>query len=96
MPYGEEGSCSQNKEGLDWPRNPQVSYLDGQFNMDLNTLMFIVGQNRMPMAPKRAPNLPLGPCVIVQKITLSKIVHILGNQGKLMLPLPSLHWLDIV
>ena len=30
--------------------------------MDLNTLMFIAGQNRMPMAPKRAPNLPLGPC----------------------------------
>ena len=43
MPYGEEGSCSQSKEGLDWPRNPQVSYLDGQFNMDLNTLMFIAG-----------------------------------------------------
>ena len=43
MPYREKGSCSQSKEGLDWPRNPQVSYLDGQFNMDLNTLMFIVG-----------------------------------------------------
>ena len=39
-----------------------MSYLDGQFNMDLNTLMFIARQNRMPMAPKRAPNLPLGPC----------------------------------
>ena len=62
MPYGEEGSCSQSEEGLDWPRNPQVSYIDSQFNMDLNTLIFIVGQNRMPMAPKRAPNLPLGPC----------------------------------
>ena len=62
MPYGEEGSCSQSKEGMDWPRNPQVSYLDGQFNMDLNTLMFIAGQNRMPMAPKRAPNLPLASC----------------------------------
>ena len=33
-----------------------------QFNMDYNTLMFIMGQGRMPMAPKRAPNLPLGPC----------------------------------
>ena len=62
MPYGEEGSCSQSKEGLDWPRNTQVSYYEGQFNMDLNTLMFIVGQNRMHMAPNKAPNLLLGPC----------------------------------
>ena len=62
MPYGEEGSCSQSKEGMDWPRNLQVSYLDGQFNIDLNTLMFIEGQNRMPMASKRAPNLPLDLC----------------------------------
>lgn len=32
--------------------------------MDLNTLMFIAGQARpqMPMAPKRPPNAPLGPC----------------------------------
>ena len=22
MPYGEEDSCSQSKEGMDWPRNP--------------------------------------------------------------------------
>ena len=43
MPYGEEGSCSQSDEGLDWPRNPQVSYHKGQFNMDLNTLLFIAG-----------------------------------------------------
>ena len=62
MPYGEEGPCSQSEKGLDWPRNPQVRYHEGQFNMDLNTLLFIAGQNRMPMAPKRAPNLPLGPC----------------------------------
>ena len=62
MPYGEEGSCSQSEEGLDWPRNAQVSYHEGQFNMDSNTLMFIVEQGRMPMAPNRTPNLPLGPC----------------------------------
>ena len=32
--------------------------------MDLNTLMFIANQARLPVAqgPKRAPNLPLGPC----------------------------------
>ena len=44
MPYGEEGSCSQSEEGMDWPRNPQVSYHEGQFNMDFHTLMFIAGQ----------------------------------------------------
>ena len=43
MPYGEEGSCSQSKDGLDWPRNALVSYHEGQFNMDLNTLIFIAG-----------------------------------------------------
>ena len=72
MPYGEEDSCSQSEEGLDWPRNAQVSYHEGQFNMDLNTLMFIAGQNRMPMAPKRAPNLPLGPCFNCSKNQLIK------------------------
>ena len=41
-----------------------VSFQDGQFNMDYNTLMFIAGQAkaRMPQAPKRPPNAPLGPC----------------------------------
>ena len=24
MPYGEESSCSQSKEGLDWPQNALV------------------------------------------------------------------------
>ena len=63
IPYGEDGSCSQRKEGLDWSRNPQVSYHQGQFNMDLITLMFIAGQNGMPMALKRALNLLLGLCL---------------------------------
>ena len=40
--------------------------------MDLNTLMFIAGQNRMPMAPKRAPNLPLGLCFNCSKNHLIK------------------------
>ena len=41
-----------------------VNYQEGQYNMDLNTLMFIAGQARpqMLMAPKRPPNAPLGPC----------------------------------
>ena len=62
MPYGKEGSCSQSEEGLDWLRNAQVSYHERKFNMDLNTLMLIVGQNRLFMEPKRVPNLPLGLC----------------------------------
>ena len=43
MTYGEESSCSQSTEELDSPRNAQVNYRKGQFNMNLNTLMFIVG-----------------------------------------------------
>ena len=45
-------------------RNPSVTFFEGQFSMDLNTLMFIANQARLPAAqgPKQAPNLPLGPC----------------------------------
>ena len=40
-----------------------VNFQDGQYSMDLNTLLFIVGQAkaRMPQASKRPPNAPLGP-----------------------------------
>ena len=47
---------------MDWTRNAYANFHDGQFNMDLNTLMFISRHNKMPMAPKRAPNISLGPC----------------------------------
>lgn len=61
-PYGEELSYVLSEERLDWSRTPHISLLEGQFNMDLNTLMFIAGQARMLMVPKRALNMPLGPC----------------------------------
>ena len=61
-PYEDEAYPSQVMEDPDWSRTPQFSYQDEPFNLDWNTLMFIAGQNRMPMAPNRAPNAPLGPC----------------------------------
>ena len=41
-----------------------VTFQDGQYNMDLNTLLFIVGQGRggMPQASKKLQNAPQGPC----------------------------------
>ena len=61
-PYEDKAYPSQVMEDPDWSRTPQFSYQDEPFNLDWNTLMFIAGQNRMPMAPNRAPNAPLGPC----------------------------------
>ena len=60
--YGEEISYEPSDDKVDWSRTPHVALPKGQFNMDLNTLTFIAGQTRMPMVPKRALNLPLGPC----------------------------------
>ena len=65
-PYGErEEESSWSEEPIrDW-RTPPVTFNEGQYNMDHNTLMFIAGQGRQqqPNAyPKRAPNAPLGPC----------------------------------
>ena len=62
MPYSEEQSAMFSEESLEYWKSPVVNYQEGQFNMDLNTLMFIAGQARpqMPMAPKRPPNAPLG------------------------------------
>ena len=36
----------------------------GQYNMDLNTLLFVAGQGRagIPQVSKTPPNAPLGPC----------------------------------
>ena len=43
-----------------------MTFHEGQYNMDHNTLMFIAGQQRQQQHPnayaKRAPNAPLGPC----------------------------------
>lgn len=60
--YGEEISYEPRDDKVDWSRTPHISLPEGQFNMDLNTLMFMAGQTRMPMVLKRATNLPLGPC----------------------------------
>ena len=64
MPYINETQYGQPEESQEWTRNPPVTFSEGQFSMDLNTLMFIANQARLPAAqgPKRAPNLPLGPC----------------------------------
>ena len=66
-PYGEREEESSWVEELnqDW-RTPPVTFHEGQYNMDHNTLMFIAGQQRQQQQPnayaKRAPNAPLGPC----------------------------------
>ena len=64
MPYVNEPQYGQPQESQEWERNPPVTFSKGQFNMDLNTLMFIDNQGRLPatQGPKQAPNLPLGPC----------------------------------
>ena len=62
--YANKMQYGQQEENLDWTRNLPVTFFEEKFSMDLNTLMFIANQARLPAAqgPKRAPNLPLGPC----------------------------------
>ena len=48
-PYGEELSYDPSDDKVDWSQTPHISLPEGQFNMDLNTLMFIAGQTRLPM-----------------------------------------------
>ena len=64
MPYVNEMQYGQPEESQELMRNPPVTFCEGQFSMDLNTLMFIANQARLLVAqgPKQAPNLPLGPC----------------------------------
>ena len=51
------------KEGLlDLGWGPPLTFQDGQYNMDLNMLLFIVGQGRGEMPPKKPQNAPQGPC----------------------------------
>ena len=61
MPYVNKTHYGQQEESQEWMINPLVTFSEGQFSMDLNTLMFIANQARLPVAqgPKRAPNLPL-------------------------------------
>ena len=53
---------NQKEEDPKWMRNIPRNYQEQKFNIDYNMLMFIVGQGRMLMASRRAPNIPLGPC----------------------------------
>ena len=48
MPYANEMQFGQKDESFDWMRNPPMTFSEGQFSMDLNTLMFVVNQTRMP------------------------------------------------
>ena len=51
------------KEGLlDLNQGPIVTFQDGQYSMDLSTLLFIAGQGRGGMPPKKPQNAPQGPC----------------------------------
>ena len=51
------------KEGLSkLGQGPMVTFQDGQYNMDLNTLLFIAGHGRGGMPPKKPQNPPQGPC----------------------------------
>ena len=47
-----------------WRMPPLVNHHEDRFSMDLKTLMFIAGQAKvgMPQAPKRLPNVSVGPC----------------------------------
>ena len=53
----EEGSSNLGQ-------GPTVTFQDGQYNMDLNTLLSIARQGRggMPQASKKTQNAPQGPC----------------------------------
>ena len=50
MPYMNEMQYGQLEESQEWMRNPPVNFSEGQFSMDLNTLIFIANQARLPAA----------------------------------------------
>ena len=54
MPYVNETQYNQPKESQEWMRNPLVTFSEGQFSMDLNTLMFIANEANIltTQAPK--------------------------------------------
>ena len=62
--YAEEPLTPLTEENAEVWRTPPLNFTDGQYSMDLNTLMFIAGGQppRPPMQPKRTPASPLGPC----------------------------------
>ena len=50
MPYVNETQYGQSEENQEWTQNPPVTFSEGQFSMDLNTLMFIANQARLQVA----------------------------------------------
>ena len=65
MSYADDQMPSTSTVTSDlWRMPPLVNHHGDQFSMDLKTLMFIAGQAEvgMPQAPKRLPNVFVGPC----------------------------------
>ena len=51
------------EEGLsDLGQGPTMTFQDGQYSMDLCTLLFIARQGRGGLPPKKPQNAPQGPC----------------------------------
>ena len=50
MPYVKEMQYGQTEESQEWMRNPLMTFSNGQFRIDLNNLMFIANQARLPAA----------------------------------------------
>ena len=97
MPYVNETQYGQPEERQEWMRNPPVTFFESQYSMDLKTLMFIANQARLPTAqgPKKAPNLPLGPCYNCSWDHLIKDCLYQGNLDQTLVII-CMHWLDIV
>ena len=55
LAYGEDQAYIPDKGSLDLGQGPMLSFQEGQYNMDLNTLLFIARQGRgaMPQASKK-------------------------------------------
>ena len=50
MPYVNETQYGQPEESQEWTRNLPVTFSKEQLSMDLNTLVFIANQARLPVA----------------------------------------------
>ena len=60
--YLEEPTYILEEGLLQLGRRPMMTFQDGQYNMELNMLLFIARQKRGGMPPKKPQNAPQGPC----------------------------------
>ena len=60
--YLEEPAYIPEEGSLDLGRGPTVTFPDGQYSMELGTLLLMAGQGRSGMPPKKPHNAPQGPC----------------------------------